>query len=266
MLRNAPFRPPERAFDRTLLVAARVHQRGQFIEREHDIGTDLMLDPHADFRAEPVFRAVERGFERDAVLIHEGESLLAFGNHIIRLHAGHVHRQRLLEARAQRQHLEPARIRERRAIPVHELRQPAGRVKHVLTRTLEQMERVRQQALRTKLLHGFRQDGFHRALRGDRHKGRRMNIAMRGMDDAGAPIPRASASFAVRGIRQTGDGFEPERATIAGLTGFGATGVFKQTSHSRYFRRNLGKRQLRGRVRALSIRVDRSRLHPDDVR
>ena len=86
-----------------------------------------------------------------------------------------------------------------------------------------------------------------------------MDVAVRGMDDAGAPVPRTASPFTVRGIRQTGDGFEPERATIAGLAGFGATGVFKQTSQSRYFRRNLGKRRLRGRVRALSIRVDMSR-------
>ena len=220
-----------------------------------------MLNPHADFRAEPVFRAVERRFERHAVLVHESEALLAFGNHVVRFHAGHVHGERLLEARAQRQHLESAGIREGRAVPVHELRQPAGCIKHILTRAFKQVERVRQQALRAKLLHGFRQNGFHRPLRGDWHERGRTNVAVRGVDDTGAPVPRAATPFAVRGIRQAGDGFKPERATVAGFAGLGATGVFKQTSHSRYFRRNLGKRQFAAEF----ARCPFARICPDNA-
>ena len=46
MLGNATLRPTIGAFHGTLLVAARVHQCSQLVEREHDVGADLMLDPH----------------------------------------------------------------------------------------------------------------------------------------------------------------------------------------------------------------------------
>ena len=46
MLGNATLRPTVGAFHGTLLVAARVHQCGQLVEREHDVGADLMLDSH----------------------------------------------------------------------------------------------------------------------------------------------------------------------------------------------------------------------------
>ena len=46
VLGHATLRPTVGAFHGTLLVAARVHQCGQLIEREHDVGADLMLDSH----------------------------------------------------------------------------------------------------------------------------------------------------------------------------------------------------------------------------
>ena len=46
MLGNATLRPTVGAFHGTFLVAARVHQCGQLVEREHDVGADLMLDSH----------------------------------------------------------------------------------------------------------------------------------------------------------------------------------------------------------------------------
>ena len=66
-----------------------------------DCGADLVLDAHRDFGGETVQRAVERRLERHTVLVHEREPLLAFRDHVVRFHAGDVHGERLLEARAE---------------------------------------------------------------------------------------------------------------------------------------------------------------------
>ena len=238
MLGHAALRPTERAFHRPLLVAARVHQRGQLVEREHDVGADLVLDAHRDLGAEAVQRAVERRLERHAVLIHERQALLAFGDHVVGLHAGHVHRQRLLEPGAQREHLEPARIGERGPVPVHESAETARRVQNILAGALVEMERVRQQALRAQILHRLRQHRLHRGLRGHRHERGCADVAVRGVDDAGAAIACAAAALAVGGVGQTGDGFERERVAVAGLAGFRAAGMLKQTGHTVHSRRS----------------------------
>ena len=54
VLIHAPARPAECALDGILLIAARVHERRQLVEREHDVGADLVLDVHRDFRGEAV--------------------------------------------------------------------------------------------------------------------------------------------------------------------------------------------------------------------
>ena len=141
--------------------------------------------------------AVERRFECHPILVDERQSFLARRDHVVRFHAGHVHRQRLLESGSQRQHLESAGIGERRPVPVHESRESAGRVEHILARALEQMKRVGQQTLRPQLAHGLRQDGLHCRLRGDRHEGRRADVAVRRVDDAGAAVTASATAFAV---------------------------------------------------------------------
>ena len=49
VLGHAALRPAIRALHRLLLIRARIHQRGQLVEREHDVRADLMLDAHRDF-------------------------------------------------------------------------------------------------------------------------------------------------------------------------------------------------------------------------
>ena len=147
VLVHASAGPAEGALHRVLLVGAGVHQRGEFVEREHDVCADFVLDAHRNLSGETMCVTIQRRLERHAVLVHPGHALLALGDDVVRLHAGHVHCQRLLEADAQRHHLETARIGERGPIPVHETRQAAGRVQHVLARALEQVEGVGQQAL-----------------------------------------------------------------------------------------------------------------------
>ena len=149
VLVHASAGPAERAFHRILLVGAGVHQRGELIEREHDVRAELVLDAHRNLGGETMCVTIQRRLECHAVLVHPGHAFLALGDDVVRLHAGHVHRQRLLEADAQRHDLETAGIGERGPIPVHETRQAAGRVQHVLARALEQVEGVGQQALCT---------------------------------------------------------------------------------------------------------------------
>ena len=173
-------------------------------------------------------RAVERRFERHAVLVHEREPLLAFRDHVVRLHAGHVHGERLLEARAKRKHLESAGIGEGRSVPVHELRQSAGLVEHLLAGALVQVERVGQQALRAEVPHGFRQYGLHRGLGGHRYERRGVDVAVRGVDDAGAAVARATTALAVGRVGQTGFLFEIERVAPAGFAGFRSARMFDQ--------------------------------------
>ena len=227
VLGYAALRPTVGAFHGAFLVSAGVHQRGQLVEGEHDVGADLVLDAHGDFGGEPVQRAVERRLERYTVLVHEREPLLAFRDHVVRFHAGDVHGlghegERLLEARAERQHLEAAGIGEGRAVPVHELRQSAGLIEHLLAGAFVQVERVGQQALRAKILHGFGQHGLHRGLRGHRHERRGVDVAVGGVDDAGASVARAAAPLAIGRIWQAGFLLEVERVAAAGLAGFRA--------------------------------------------
>ncbi len=233
VLGHAALRPPVGAFHGAFLVAAGVHQRGQLIEGEHDVGADLVLDAHGDLGGETVLVAVEWGFERHAVLVHEREAFLAFGDHLIGLHARHVHGERLFEARAERQHLEAAGIGERRTVPVHEFGEAARFVKHLLAGTLEQVERVGQQALRAEVLHGFRKHGLHRGLSGDRYERRCVDVAVWRVDDAGTAVARTAAAFAVGGVRQPGFLLKVKRVATAWFAGLRSTRVLDEVLSGR---------------------------------
>ena len=54
MLDDAPLRPLEGAVERPLLVLAGVHEGRALVEREHDVGADLVLHLHRHLRGEPV--------------------------------------------------------------------------------------------------------------------------------------------------------------------------------------------------------------------
>ena len=90
------------------------------------------------------------------------------------------------------------------------------------------MERVGQQALRAKILHGFGQHGLHRGLRGHRHERRGVDVAVGGVDDAGAAVARAAAALAIGRIWQAGFLLEVERVAAAGLAGFRAAGMLNK--------------------------------------
>jgi hypothetical protein len=86
---------------RLLLVAPGVDQGGQLVEREDDVGADLVLDAHRH-RGEPVGGAVEMRGEGDAVVVDVRQPLFALGDDVVGLHPVDVHREHLAETRPAR--------------------------------------------------------------------------------------------------------------------------------------------------------------------
>ncbi len=193
MLGDAAHGPRLRPLDRLLLVAAGVEQRGQLVEREHDVGAQLMLDLHRHLGREPVRRAVEMRLERDAVVVDVREALLAFGDDVVGLHAHGLHREHLLEPDAERHHLEAAAVGEGGAVPVHELAETAGLVDDVGSRLQVQVVRVGEHGLRAEVLHRLRQHRLDGRLGADRDERGRPDVPVRGMDGAGAAQPVGQA-------------------------------------------------------------------------
>ncbi|SHV62979.1 Uncharacterised protein [Mycobacteroides abscessus subsp. abscessus] len=59
MLVQATLRPLVGALHRILLILTGVDQRGELVEGEHDVGTELVLNLHGHLRGEPVRGAVQ---------------------------------------------------------------------------------------------------------------------------------------------------------------------------------------------------------------
>ncbi|MNI98878.1 hypothetical protein D3C73_1578160 [compost metagenome] len=84
MLLQAPQRPQTCPLQRLLLIRARVLQRCELVEGEHDVRADLVLDPHGYFWRETMLGAIKVGFEPDAVLVYVGQAFLARRYRVIR--------------------------------------------------------------------------------------------------------------------------------------------------------------------------------------
>lgn len=123
---------------------------------------------------------------------------------------------------------------------------PPAAAQHVLARALEQVEgggwpagTVRLDVLPALL----GQHGLHRGLRAHRHEGRRANIAVGRVNDAGAAVSgTVSPKPAGRGW-QAGDRFEMEGAAVAGLSGLCAQRMFKKADRHMF---TLGRRARKG--------------------
>ena len=181
---KATTRPAVRALDGCLLVAAGVHERGELVERHHDVGAQRVLNTHGHLRREAVLGAVDVRAESHAVLVDERVALFALGDDVVFLHAGDVHREGLFKACAEAEHLESAGVGVCRAVPVGELCQPAGLVDDFLAGLQVQVVRVRQHRLRAGGSHLLGRERLHGRFRADRNERRRSNIAMRGVDGA----------------------------------------------------------------------------------
>ena len=191
MLDQAAARPRVRALQGLHLVGARVQQGGELVEGEHDVGAQLVLDAHRHLRREAVLRAVDVGGEDHAVVI----------DHCIRGLDGLRGQPRVvgvgrprellgedfLEARTQGEHLESARIRVRRAPPVHEARETARLVDHVGAGPQVQVVSVGQDRLGAQGLDHLRGQGLHIRLRAHRDERGRADRAVRRVDGACAP-------------------------------------------------------------------------------
>ena len=189
VLVEAALRPRVRARHRPLLVGAGVHQRGELVEREDDVGAQLVLNLHRHLGREPVPRPVEVRLEGHPVVVDVREALLALGDDVVGAHAHRLHREHLLEPHPQRHHLEPAAVGEGRAVPVHERAEPAGLVDDVRARPQIEVVGIREQRLRPVLAHRLRQHRLDRRLGADRHERRRADLPVRGADRPGAAVP-----------------------------------------------------------------------------
>ena len=160
-LRAAALEPPEAAIHRGARRGLVRLSFDQFVELHDQIGADVALDPHDVLGRVVVQRSVEVTAERDA--------LFGDGAHL-----------------RQRVDLKAPRVGEHRAVPAREGVQPAERPHHQVARTEVEMEGVGEHhpsADRGDLLHREALDG---AVRADGHECRRLDWAVRRLEDAGA--------------------------------------------------------------------------------
>ena len=155
----APFRPALRALRRALRVLVVRGIRHALIERHDDIRAEAHLHLHRHLRRKELLRAVDMRAERHAFL-------------------------RDLAQIAEAEHLEPAAVREDCTIPVHELVQAARLADELHTGPQEQMIRIRENDASTEILELIRRNALHRRLRADRHENRRLEAAVRRVDDS----------------------------------------------------------------------------------
>ena len=179
VLGDAALGPRLGAGDRLLLVLAGVHQRGQLVEGEDHVGAELVLDLHRHLGREPVRRPVEVAPERDTLVVDDGQPVLAWRDDVVGRDAGGVHGERLLEAGAQAQHLEPAGVGERRPGPVHEAAETTGLLDDVGARLQVQVVGVRQQGLGAELTHRLREHRLDGGLRPDRDESGSADVTVR---------------------------------------------------------------------------------------
>src|SRR6201991_146601 len=126
-----------------------------------------------------------------------GQSLLACGDDVVGLDPLGVHCEDLLEAGTEREHLKPAAVGKRRPMPVHERAESACLLNDVGTRLQIQVICVGQNSLRAKLFHGLRYYGLDGGLGADGDERRRVDVAVRGTDDAGTTEP--TGQFGING-------------------------------------------------------------------
>ena len=115
-----------------------------------------MLHLHRDFCREAVARPVEVRGESDSVVIHVSESVLTRCDNIVDRAVADVHGEHLLESDAEREHLKPATVGERRTGPVHEGTQAPCRLHDVRTGLQVEVVGVGEHRLSSQVTHGFR--------------------------------------------------------------------------------------------------------------
>ena len=137
---------------------------GALVEHHHDVAAEGELDIDSRLGREQVLVAVQMRAEQDAVFGDRAETVQA-------------------------EDLETARVGEDGARPVHETVEAAEFVDGLVAGAKVEMVRVGQDDARVEIVEQIaRQQAFDRGLGPDRHEDRRLDVAMRGMQEAG---PRA---------------------------------------------------------------------------
>ncbi len=132
------------------------------VQAHGDVGHELRLAPRDRLGREPCRRAVVDRAEGDAVVVD------------------------LRDRVPQREDLEAARVREDRPVPGHEPVEPAELRDEVLPRPEVQVVRVAEEDGRAERAELVRVDSLHRSLRPDGHERRRLDVAVRRVDDTRA--------------------------------------------------------------------------------
>ena len=127
--------------------------RRAFIQHHSDIAPQRGLDFHGDLRANEGRRAIEMILELNAVL-------------------------RDLAQLGERENLVASAVGQERSVPVHEAMQTAKMPHYLHPWPNEKVVGVPENDLRLKLAQLARAHAFHRALRPDRHEGRRLDRAV----------------------------------------------------------------------------------------
>ena len=94
--------------------------------------------------------------EGHSVVIHMSESVLTRRDNIVDRTVADVHGENFLKSDAQREHLKPATVGERRTRPVHEGAQAPCRLHDVRTGLQVQVVGVGEHRLSSEVAHGFR--------------------------------------------------------------------------------------------------------------
>ena len=202
VLRQATASPTVRARDGLLLVGAGIHQRGELVEREHNVRAQLVLDLHRHLRREAVLAAVDDATEIHAVLVHHGHTLFLLLDDVRLAAAFCVHGQDFLVAHAEAHDLEATGVRVRRPVPVLELCEPAGLVHDVRAWLKVQVVRVGKHRLRARRPHLLGREGLDRCFCPHRDERWGVDVPMRSLYDARTPQP-ARASVRSRASART---------------------------------------------------------------
>ncbi len=157
-----PLGPERRPPHRLLELGARSAGGRADVEAHRHVGAEALLDARGQLRCEPLGAAVVYRPERHALVVHVQQRV------------------------AEREHLEPARVGEDRAVPAHERVQAAELGDEVLAGPEVEVVRVAEKDARAERAKFVRVDGLDRCLRSDGHERRRRHIAVSCVKDAGA--------------------------------------------------------------------------------
>ncbi len=160
--------PAMRAFHRGAGFVFPRRVRGALVEGHDDICAEFLLDADGFLWGEAVRRAVEMRFERDPILVDVHETAVIAAFHF------------------QREDLVAARIGQDGAVPFLEAVGVAHRRDGVFAGAQMEVIGVIQNDLGVERLHVLGVQSLHGRGRADRHEDRRLDVAVFGMDDAGA--------------------------------------------------------------------------------